>query len=132
MTKSKKDLKQLFYFQTEVLTTKHIFKVPGTPSPHSTLPGTPIPTSTLPPETPKPTPICDAPPMTRGDEVDNDCDGAVDEENCDGTGTDGEGILFFVCCQNSNSRIVCFYGDVVIFDEVLQNLGGIFIVLNLL
>ena len=61
--------------------------------------------------------------MTRGDEVDNDCDGAVDEENCDGTGTDGEGIPFFVCCHTSNSRIVCFYGDVVIIDVVLQNLG---------
>lgn len=31
-------------------------------------------------------PVCDAPPMTKGDEVDNDCDGRVDEENCDGTG----------------------------------------------
>lgn len=41
----------------------------------------PMPTTTA--------PVCDAPPMTRGDEVDNDCDGRVDEENCDGTGKTG-------------------------------------------
>lgn len=32
------------------------------------------------------------------------------------------GIQFFVCCHITNSRIVCFYGYVVIIDVVLQNL----------
>ena len=29
----------------------------------------------------------------------------------------------FVCCHIANSGIVCFYGDVIIIDVVLQNLG---------
>lgn len=33
--------------------------------------------------------VCDVFLMIRGDEVDNDCDGCVDEENCDGIGKMG-------------------------------------------
>ncbi|XP_056011017.1 uncharacterized protein LOC130051889 isoform X2 [Ostrea edulis] len=45
------------------------------------------------PATTSPTPTCDAPQMRKGDEVDNDCDGSTDEEDCDGKDNDGDGRI---------------------------------------
>lgn len=39
--------------------------------------------------------------MRRGDEIDNDCDGSLDEEVCDGLDNDGDGKID-EDCQRKN------------------------------
>ncbi|XP_061187977.1 uncharacterized protein LOC133196042 [Saccostrea echinata] len=51
------------------------------------------------------TPVCDAPPMRKGDEIDNDCDGRLDEENCDGQDDDGDGRIDEDCSGTEISII---------------------------